>query len=212
LRRTQWVRFMDGYSLLIFAVALAIAAGSPGPSVAALVARVINRGWREMLPFVAAMWLGEVIWLGCAAAGVAAVARQFHWLFVLVKYAGIAYLLFLAWQMWFTDCRPGAVEGTPPAPRGSLFLTGLTVTLGNPKIMIFYVALLPAIVDLGQMTWSGFLLLAAVTVAVLAVIDLSYVLLAMRARRWLQSRRAMQISNRISASVMSGAAVTMAAY
>ena len=54
---------MDAASLAIFAGALIVAAGSPGPSIAALVARVIARGVRDVLPFLAAMWVGEAAWL-----------------------------------------------------------------------------------------------------------------------------------------------------
>ena len=50
-------------ALLVFAVTLLVAAGSPGPSIAALVARVLTSGVRDVLPFLAAMWLGEVLWL-----------------------------------------------------------------------------------------------------------------------------------------------------
>ncbi|TIX39042.1 MAG: LysE family translocator, partial [Mesorhizobium sp.] len=50
-------------SLLIFAGALLVAAGSPGPSIAALVARVIAKGFRDVFPFLVAMWIGEAIWL-----------------------------------------------------------------------------------------------------------------------------------------------------
>jgi len=49
-------------NLLVFALALLIAAGSPGPSIAALVARVLSNGFRDVLPFLAAMWLGEAVW------------------------------------------------------------------------------------------------------------------------------------------------------
>ena len=50
-------------ALLVFALTLLVAAGSPGPSIAALVARVLTSGVRDVLPFLAAMWLGEVLWL-----------------------------------------------------------------------------------------------------------------------------------------------------
>ena len=53
-------------SLLIFAAALFVAAGSPGPSIAALVARVIAKGFRDVFPFLLAMWIGEAIWLSLA--------------------------------------------------------------------------------------------------------------------------------------------------
>src|ERR1700741_5178933 len=87
-------------SLLIFAGALIVAAGSPGPSIAALVARVIAKGWRDVLPFLAAMWIGEGIWLSLAVFGLAFVAQTFHLAFVLVKWLGVPYLAYLAWKMW----------------------------------------------------------------------------------------------------------------
>ncbi len=60
---------MGGTQLAIFALALALGAGSPGPSVAALVSRVLTRGLRDVLPFLAALWLGEVVWLTLVVAG-----------------------------------------------------------------------------------------------------------------------------------------------
>jgi threonine/homoserine/homoserine lactone efflux protein len=84
---------VDASGLLIFAGALLVAAGSPGPSVAALVARVIARGWRDVIPFAAAMWLGEALWLALAVYGLAALAEALHGAFLVVKYLGVAYLL-----------------------------------------------------------------------------------------------------------------------
>ena len=198
-------------TLLIFAGALLMAAGSPGPSIAALVARVLSRGPRDVLPFLAAMWIGEGIWLTCAVAGLAAVAETFHAAFVVIKWLGVAYLLYLAWKMWFAPAGDGEAE-LPEARSGiKLFLAGLTVTLGNPKIMMFYVALLPAIIDLGAVTVLGWVELVATMFVVLVVIDLAWVLLAARARLFLRSPRAVRIANRISAGTMAGAAAAIAA-
>ena len=198
-------------TLLIFAGALLMAAGSPGPSIAALVARVLSRGPRDVLPFLAAMWIGEGIWLTCAVAGLAAVAETFHAAFVVIKWLGVAYLLYLAWKMWFAPTGDGEAE-LPEARSGiKLFLAGLTVTLGNPKIMMFYVALLPAIIDLGAVTVLGWAELVATMFVVLVVIDLAWVLLAARARLFLRSPRAVRIANRISAGTMAGAAAAIAA-
>jgi threonine/homoserine/homoserine lactone efflux protein len=198
-------------TLLIFAGALLMAAGSPGPSIAALVARVLSRGPRDVLPFLAAMWIGEGIWLTCAVAGLAAVAETFHAAFVVIKWLGVAYLLYLAWKMWFAPAGDGEAE-LPEARSGiKLFLAGLTVTLGNPKIMMFYVALLPAIIDLGAVTVLGWAELVATMFVVLVVIDLAWVLLAARARLFLRSPRAVRIANRISAGTMAGAAAAIAA-
>ena len=130
---------MELSALLIFAGALLVAAGSPGPSVAALVSRVIARDWRDVIPFAAAMWLGEALWLTLAVYGLAALAEALHGAFLVVKYLGAAYLLYLASRMWSA---PVAVAPGGPAPRSGssvrMFLAGLAVTLGNPKIMVFY--------------------------------------------------------------------------
>lgn len=197
-------------SLFVFACALFVAAGSPGPSVAALVARVISKGARDVLPFLAAMWLGEAIWLTCAVAGLAAIAETFHYAFVAIKWLGVCYLLYLAWKMWFAspDTEGDALPDTQSPLK--LFLAGMTVTLGNPKIMMFYMALLPSIIDVGAVTMVGWAELVATMLLVLIVIDISWALLAAKARGFLKSRRAVRIANRASAGTMAGAAVAIA--
>ena len=201
---------MELTSLLIFAGALLVAAGSPGPSIAALVARVIAKGFRDVFPFLAAMWIGEAIWLSMAVFGLAFVAQSFHLAFVIVKWAGVAYLAYLAWKMWFApvDVRDEAMPRAESPIR--LFMAGMAVTLGNPKIMMFYLALLPTIIDLGQVTLVGWAELTLTMAAVLIAIDLTWVLAASQARRLLKSARAMKIANRISATTMTGAAAAIA--
>lgn len=202
---------MTTSALALFAITLFVAAGSPGPSVAALVARVLTRGHRDVLPFLAAMWLGEALWLTLAVFGLVAVAASFHGVFVVIKWAGVAYLIYLAWKMWFSEPASDSEE-LPQAGSGwKMFLTGMSVTLGNPKIMMFYVALLPTIIDLSRVTVFGWLELTATLLAVLAVVDLSWVFLASKARRLLKSPRAMKIANRVSAGMIGSAAAAIAA-
>ncbi len=197
-------------SLFVFACALFVAAGSPGPSVAALVARVISKGARDVLPFLSAMWLGEAIWLTCAVAGLAAIAETFHYAFVAIKWLGVCYLLYLAWKMWFASPDSDG-EALPEAQSPTrLFLAGMTVTLGNPKIMMFYMALLPSIIDVRGVTIVGWAELVATMLFVLIFIDFSWTLLAAKARRLLRSRRAIRGANRASAGTMAGAALAIA--
>lgn len=201
---------MEPASLVIFAAALVVAAGSPGPSIAALVARVIAKGWRDVLPFLTAMWIGEAVWLSAAVFGLAYVAQTFHLAFVALKWAGVAYLCWLAWKMWTA---PAALrEGELPKAEAPwrLFAAGMAVTLGNPKIMVFYMALLPTILDLGAVTLAGWAQLTTTMALVLVAIDLGWVAAAVQARRLLKSERAMRIANRISAGAMAGAAAAIA--
>jgi threonine/homoserine/homoserine lactone efflux protein len=198
-------------SLLIFAAALFVAAGSPGPSIAALVARVISKGFRDVFPFLLAMWIGEGIWLSFAVFGLAVVAQTFHAAFVAVKWAGVAYLAYLAWKMWMAPVEAKAGELPKEDSPLRLFLAGMAVTLGNPKIMMFYLALLPTIIDLASVTVIGWLELTLTMAVVLVAIDLAWVVAAAQARKLLKSKRAMKIANRVSAATMAGAAAAIAA-
>lgn len=201
---------MDLSALLIFAGTLALMAGSPGPSIAALIARVIGRGYQGVVPFLAAMWIGEAIWLALAVFGLAVIAETFHLAFLVIKHAGLAYLAYLAYKMWTA---PVAVrEDELPSADSSfrLFLTGLAITLGNPKIMMFYMALLPTIIDLAHVSLIGWGELTLTMFFVLAAVDLGYVLLAGRARAFIRSAKAMRVANKCSAVAMGGAAVAMA--
>lgn len=202
---------MDLASLAIFAGALLVAAGSPGPSIAALVARVLTRGYRDVLPFLLAMWIGEAIWLGLAIYGLAVVAQSFHLLFVVIKYLGVAYLLYLAWKMWFAPVQIREGAAPPETSPAKLFLAGMAVTLGNPKIMVFYMALLPTIIDLSRVTLLGWAELTATMLLVLIAVDGAWVALAVQARRFLRSPRALRAANRASAGLMAGAAAAIAA-
>ena len=203
---------LDISAIAVFIVALLISAGSPGPSIAAMVSRVITKGWQDIAPFVAAMWIGEVIWMTLAVAGLAALADTFAWAFMLIKYCGIVYLIYLAWQMWTAST---ATETGAQAPQTKssfkMFLAGFSLTMGNPKIVVFYMALLPTLVDLQNITIAGWLVLSAITIGILACIDITYIILASRARRYLQSPRALRWSNRIGATAMGGAAAFIAA-
>jgi threonine/homoserine/homoserine lactone efflux protein len=203
---------MTAANLLVFALALIVAAGSPGPSIAALVARVLTHGFREVLPFLAAMWLGEALWLGCAVAGLAVVARTLGVVFVVIKLIGVAYLLYLAWKMWFAPTQVSKGEMPSAQSPWRMFGAGLTITLGNPKIMVFYLALLPTIVDLDGVGAAAWVELTAVTLLVLMSVDFAWALLAVRARRLLTSRKAVKIANRTSATMMAGAAAVIAAH
>jgi threonine/homoserine/homoserine lactone efflux protein len=202
---------MDLTSLLIFAGALLVASGSPGPSIAALVSRVITRGISGVLPFLLAMWIGEAVWLSLAVFGLAFVAQTFQAAFAVLKWIGVGYLAWLAWKMWTAP----AVVGEGDLPKADaplrLFLAGMAVTLGNPKIMMFYLALLPTIVDLGSVTPLGWAELTATMLAVLVAVDLGWALAAAQARRLLRSPRAVRVANRISAGTMAGAAAAIAA-
>jgi threonine/homoserine/homoserine lactone efflux protein len=162
--------------------------------------------------FTAGIALGDVVWLTVAVLGLAAAAQTFGAAFIAIKYAGAAYLLYLAWKLWTAPvaARELAPDATD-ARRVRLFLAGLAVTLGNPKVMVFYLALLPNIIDLQAVSVLGWLELSAVAQIVLAVVFGGYIVLAARTRRLFTSARAMRLVNRGTGLVMASAAAAIAA-
>ena len=206
---------MTIYGLAVFSVVYALAVASPGPGVAAVVARSLVRGTRGAPAFIAGFVIGDLVWFTVAVTGLAALAQTAGAVFAAIKYAGAAYLLYLAWRMWTTraigpsegDDQP--VEALSQRP-SRLFAASLALTLGNPKTMVFFLALLPTVVELDRLTAAGFAEIAAIIAVVLPTVLGTYVLAAARARRMLQNPRAVQIVNRTGASVMAGAAIAVA--
>ena len=151
---------MSLYGLLVFSAVYLLAVASPGPGVAAVIARSLAKGTRGAPAFIAGFLVGDLIWFTFAATGLAALAQTAQTLFVVVKYAGAAYLLYLAYKLWTAPVRRSPTRLTR-VDRGQkplqLFLGSLTLTLANPKTMIFFLALLPTVVQLEQLTLLGFL-------------------------------------------------------
>lgn len=202
---------MDLTGLIVFAAAVAVAAASPGPTITALVARVLVRGTSGALAFMLGLSVGELVWLTSAVLGLAFIAKTFGLAFLVLKYAGAAYLAYLAWRMWTAP----AQATDAPAPKAEhparLFLGAVSLTLGNPKIMVFYLALLPNLIDLQAVNALGYAELVGITLTVLTLVDGGYVLLASRARKLLTSARAIRLVNRGSGALLMGAAVAVAA-
>ena len=198
-------------SLALFVVPVALAALMPGPAQTALVARVIARGSGGAAPFVAGMVAGSAIWLCFAALGLSALALRFELLFVAVKWLGVAYLCVLAWRLW------SAPAATPTAADVSLsgslrsIAGGLALTLGNPKAVLFFGAVLPNSFDLTALTPWAFSLILTLQVAIDAAVQTAYVLFSGRAGRLLRSPRRLRVVNRSAAGIMAGSAAAIAA-
>lgn len=202
---------MDGSHLLIFAAAYLAALILPGPGVTAVVARVLARGLHGIPAFITGSVIGSLVWFTIATTGLALLAETFASVFIAIRYAGAAYLLYLAWKFWKAPPRPLDAGEIVPDHRGRLFLTGLAINLGNPKVMVFFLALLPAVVRLDTLHPQGFAELAGVIVLIVSGVLSAYAILAARARKLFTTPRAVRLLNRGSGTVMAGAAIAIVA-
>src|SRR5262245_54389002 len=138
---------MTTHGFALFCLAYVLATATPGPGIAALLARALSRGSRGLPAFIAGYVVGDLLWLTLAASGMAMLARNAQPVFAAVKYLGALYLLYLAWRMWTAPARP--IEQNVPCARDEspyrLFTGSLALTIGNPKVMVFFLALLPTV-------------------------------------------------------------------
>jgi threonine/homoserine/homoserine lactone efflux protein len=197
--------------LFLFVGVYLAATATPGPGVAALVARVLGQGLGGIAPFVAGFVVGDLIWFAVAATGLAMVAHEFAALFIAIRIVGGVYLLCLAWTMWRAPARPAKIA---PATRGGArraFVGALSLTLGNPKVIVFFLSIMPLVVDLDGVTLATSIEIMATMIFILSAVLLAYALAANRARKLFASARAMRLLNRGAAGVMAGAALAVAA-
>ncbi|MEU8897912.1 LysE family translocator [Nocardia sp. NPDC048505] len=146
---------------------------TPGPNMMYLVSRTVSQGRRAGLISLAGVAAGFGVYLAAATAGITAVFAVVPGLYLAVKLAGAAYLLWLAWQA----IKPGgtsvfAPTALPADPVRRLFTMGLVTNLLNPKIAIMYMALIPQFVapERGQV-WLQSLGLGAVQIAVALTVN-----------------------------------------
>jgi threonine/homoserine/homoserine lactone efflux protein len=198
--------------LLVFSAAYMLAVASPGPGIAAVVGQVLGRGIAAAPAFILGILLGDLIWFTTAALGLAALAKAYAGIFVAVKWAGVAYLLYIAWKMWTAPAGTISTDaGAPEISHRGLFMGGLTLTLGNPKTIAFFVALLPSIINLDRMTVAGFAEVALLIAVILPTVLMAYAAFAHAARGFFRSPKAMRKLNRVSGTAIAGAAVAIAA-
>lgn len=201
---------MDLLTLLAFTIAYFVAVLVPGPGVAAIVARALGGGFWGAMPMILGILLGDLVYLAFALFGLAAIATYFSAVFVVVRWAGALYLLWIAWQFW--SARPGAEQlGPRSEPALRTFLSGFALTLGNPKTIVFYLALLPTVVPLDQpITLLGAAELTIIVAIVLLAIGCGYAGLAAWARELFTSPTAIRRMNRLAGLIMAGAAAFVA--
>ncbi len=196
--------------LITYAGALFIAAIIPGPGITAIVARALGSGFRPTFFMGLGLILGDMIYLTAVILGLALIAQAFTTAFALIKIAGALYLVHIAWKLWTTGLLPQNIEAQRSTGLAMSFLSGLLVTLGNPKTMLFYVALVPTLIDLEQIGLRDYGLLLAATFVVLLAVLVPYIALAARARLLLRQPKALQRLNRIAAGILAGTAAYIA--
>ncbi|MBI4273122.1 MAG: LysE family translocator [Rhizobiales bacterium] len=194
----------------LFAAACILLVATPGPNVALIVGTSLRYGARRGLATVAGVNCGLILQLAVVAAGLAWIVELFARHFDVIRYIGVAYLVFLGLQQLLAREVDGPTVA-PPISRERAFARGLAVAFANPKTLVFTAAFLPQFLSGAEGSrWELWVL--AVTYALIgAVGDSLWALFAARARAAV-SGRAQRVADKVSGVILlGGAAVLLAA-
>ena len=134
---------VDPGVIIPFLVAVALIELTPGPNMGWLALVSLSRGRPAGFAAVAGVTVGLAAWMLAAAFGLTQALLIWPWLYQLIRWAGVVFLLWLAWEAWRGDGDPAGGDGTDHRTLKGLFLRGMMGNLLNPKAAVFYVALLP---------------------------------------------------------------------
>ena len=201
---------MDSMTLFAFAATFFVFAASPGPDNMTIVARTITHGAASGLAYGAGTVAGILVFLTLAAFGLSMLAAEMGSVMTVLRYGGAAYLIWMGIKLWTAE--PVVPDLQSVKARGnlfSIFATGMALNLGNPKMPLFYVALLPNVVGT-SLTMDHLAALAFVILAAEAPVIGGHVALAVRARALLRSPKIVRRVNRAAGGVMIGSGVAVA--
>lgn len=202
---------MSVHALALMALATFVFVMTPGPGIFALVSRSLSRGALAAVVLALGLIAADFVYLTLALAGLALVAQRFHTAFVVLKVVGALYLVYLGVRTWRAVPQP--MTACRERPRGLWrdFAAGFATSGSNPKVILFYLGILPALVAMTHMSWQDYLLVVAVVTATLFAGCLIYVALCARMRRLFSSTVALRRLNRIAGVILVSAGVGVAA-
>lgn len=186
-----------------FVIASAIVVLIPGPNIILTINHAIRDGKRSGLATVPGVSLGALIAMTLSLAGAGAVLATSAYLFSMLKLAGAAYLIWMAYVLWTAPVQSElTTDDTEEQPLKALFWQSFLISVLNPKGPIFYVAFVPQFVDISGPVFFQFSILTATFVGVATLNTLLWLFFANGLRDHFQKPGAMRLLNRGGASCL----------
>ena len=176
---------MDLHVWLAFASASIALLLIPGPTVLLILSYAISQGRRVALATVAGVALGDLIAMSASLAGLGALVLTSAKLFVLLKWVGVIYLVYLGIKLFRSPegASLGTSDDAPVSSPRSVFAHSAAVTALNPKSIVFFIAFVPQFIDPNATLAPQFGLLVVTFVGFAAINALAYALLADKLRQ-----------------------------
>lgn len=191
---------MTFYGLFAMFAVMVVLAAVPGVSAMAVAARSAANGFVHGAAVTGGIVVADLLFILAAVFGLSTLAGANDQLFALVKYLGGAYLVWFGITLWRTPPGGGTSRDDANPSLFSGFLTGLFITLGDQKAILFYLGLFPAFFDTTALSAAEMLVIAAVAVAAVGGAKLAYACAADRIGALARSRlpaRAYQVAGAV---------------
>ena len=195
---------------IAFMVGMILWTSLPGPGLVAVVSRALGSGVQARFAVIAGLVVADIIFLAIAFAGLTAAAAAMGPLFAVVKYAGAAYLVWQGYRLIVAGNRPVTVEARTGGTWWRDMVLGLLITLGNPKAILFFGALLPMFFDMTRIDVVDFLILTGIVAGVSCLVYGGYMFLAERARRLVASTRTVRRIRQAAGTALIGVGLVVA--
>lgn len=202
---------MDLQTFLIFTLTTAVVIFSPGPTAILMASQGAGNGLKRTLYGVFGITCATMIYFAMSATGIASLIVASHTLFQIIKWAGVAYLIYLGGAEIFSKSGGLVVQAEAPIRnRRSLFTHGFLIEFSNPKALLYFSAILPQFLDVGRPIASQFLIMWITAFLLQCVIYSAYAYLGERlikggVRSWI-----VNMINKIAGAALIFAGIKMA--
>lgn len=200
---------MSLLNIFAFSLAMFLLAITPGTGVFATISRALSSGFLNASFVVIGIVIGDIIFLLLAIFGLSAIASILGDFFILVKYLGGIYLLFLGYKILTSKEQETNLKGIYELSWKKNFLTGLIITLSNPKVILFYLGFLPTFINLQTLTAIDIFIISTVVTIVLGGVMLAYAYSASSAKNLFKSKSSKRKMNIAAGSVMISAGAVL---
>lgn len=189
-------------SLASLFFAMLLLAAIPSTSVLTVVVRSLSFGFWHGSITALGILVGDIIFILFAIYGLSMIATLLSGIFIAIKCMGGIYLLIVGLTLWRTKTRPLTIERVSKSSWLSSFLSGLSITLGDQKAILFYLGFLPAFVELSRLAITDVCFIIITAIVAIGGVKLFYAYIADRAKELFQNSKARQVINRVAGSAM----------
>lgn len=180
---------------------------SPGAGAIASMSSGLNYGFRHGYWNALGLQLALLVQIAIVAAGVGVLFATTPWAFLVVKWFGVAYLLYLAYLQWTAPISDIQIQhDSKNKSKAKLVWSGFLVNMSNPKAIVFLLAVLPQFLDLSKPQWIQYAVMAVTMVTIDLMVMAGYTGLAAKVLRLLKSPKQQTVLNRTFAVLFAGAA------